>query len=77
MKVDNICRKHGIGNGTYYKRESKYGGIETSDVKKQKDLEDENNKLIKMFAELNLENVALKVLFEKWVGNNREARFCC
>lgn len=65
MKVDDICRKHGISNATYYNWKSKYGGMEASDVKKLKELQDENAKLKRMFADLSLENAALKDLFEK------------
>ena len=65
MKVDEICRKNGISNATCYNWKSKYGGMEASDVKKLKDLEDENNKLKKLFANASLENAALKDLIEK------------
>ena len=65
MKVDDICRKYGISNGTYYNWKSKYGGMEASDVKKLKELEEENAKLKKLFADVSLENAALKDLFEK------------
>lgn len=65
MKVEEICRKHGISNATYYNWKSKYGGMEASDVKKLKELQDENAKLKQMFADLSLENAALKDLFEK------------
>ena len=74
MKVEEICRKHGISNATYYNWKSKYGGMEASDVKKLKELQDENAKLKQMFADLSLENAALKDLFEKkgW-GQRRDA----
>lgn len=65
MKVDDICRKHGISNATYYVWKSKYGGMEASDVKRMRELEEENTKLKKMFAELSLENHAMKELFSK------------
>lgn len=65
MKVEEICRKHGISNATYYNWKSKYGGMEASDVKKLKELQDENAKLKQMFADLSLENAALKDLFAK------------
>jgi putative transposase len=65
LKVEDICRKHGISNATYYNWKSKYGGMEASDVKKLRDLQDENDKLKKMFANLSLENAALKDLIEK------------
>lgn len=65
MKVDELCRKHGISPATYYNWKSKYGGMESSDIKRMKDLQSENDKLKKMFAELSLENRAFKELFEK------------
>ena len=65
MKVDDICRKHGISNATYYVWKSKYGGMEASDVKRMRELEEENTKRKKMFAELSLENHAMKELFSK------------
>ena len=58
--VKEICREHGISQGTYYNWKAKYGGMEASDTKKMKELEKENLKLKKMFAELSLENAALK-----------------
>lgn len=65
MKVEDICRKHGISNATYYNWKSKYGGMEASDVKRLKELEEENAKLKKMYADVSLENHAIKELFVK------------
>ena len=65
LKVEDICRKHGISNATYYNWKSKYGGMEASDIKKLRELQEENDKLKKMFADLSLENAALKDLFAK------------
>lgn len=65
LKVDDICRKHNISNATYYNWKSKYGGMEASDIKRLKELEAENSELKKMYAELSLENKALKGLFAK------------
>ena len=65
LKVDEICRKHGISNATYYNWKSKYGGMEASDVKRLKELEEENDKLKKMFADVSLENNAMRKLIEK------------
>ena len=65
IKVDTICRKHNISNATYYKWKSKYSGMDASDIKRLKDLEAENSELKKMYAELSLENKALKGLFAK------------
>lgn len=57
--------KYGISSATYYKWRSKYGGMEASDIKKLKELEEENRKLKQMYAELSLENNALKGSIEK------------
>lgn len=65
MKVTEVCRKHGITSKTYYAWKSKYGGMSVSDIKRLKELEAENAKLKKMFAEMALENHALKDLIEK------------
>lgn len=65
VKVEQICRKHGISNATYYNWKSKYGGMEASDVKRLKELEDENARLKKMFADLSLEHEAVKDLIAK------------
>lgn len=65
MKVEQICRKHGISNATYYNWKSKYGGMEASDVKRLKELEDENARLKKMFADLSLEHEGVKDLIAK------------
>jgi len=65
MKVDDVCRKHGISSATYYNWKSKYGGMEASDMKKMKVLEAELNQLKKMYADLSLENHAIKELLEK------------
>ena len=65
MKVADVCRKHGISSPTYYAWKNKYGGMSVSDIKRLKELEEENNKLKKMFADMALENHALKDLLEK------------
>ncbi len=64
-QVAEICREHGISNATYYQWKSKYGGLEASDLKRMKELEDENNRLKKMYADLALENRAIKDLLGK------------
>tara|TARA_B100001063_G_scaffold115556_1_gene107934 strand:- start:6460 stop:6729 length:270 start_codon:yes stop_codon:yes gene_type:complete len=64
-KVEEVCRQHGISSATYYSWKSKYGGMETSDVKQLKELEEENAKLKKMFPNVSLENHAIKELFAK------------
>ena len=65
MKVDDICRQHGISSATYYIWKSKYGGLDASELKRIKELEAENAKLKKMFADVSLENHAMKELFAK------------
>jgi len=65
VKVDDICRQHGISSATYYNWKSKYGGMEASDLKKMKELEAELSQLKKMYADLSLENYAIKELLEK------------
>lgn len=65
MKVVDVCRKHGLSSPTYYAWKNKYGGMSVSDIKRLKELEDENTKLKKMFADMALENHALKDLLEK------------
>lgn len=63
--VPDLCRKHGVGQSTYYKWKSKYGGMESSDLSKLRELEAENAKLKKMFADVSLQNMALKDIVEK------------
>ena len=65
MKVSDVCRKHGITDATYYKWESKYGGMEASDLRRMKDLEEENARLKRMFADLSLTHEATKDLIKK------------
>ena len=63
--VKDVCREAGISEATYYNWKSRYGGMEASDIKKIKDLKDENRRLKQMFADLSLENRALKDVIEK------------
>jgi len=63
--VKEIWRKYNISSATYYKWKSKYGGMEASDIKRLKELEGENRRLKQMYADLSLENRALKDLIEK------------
>jgi putative transposase len=65
MKVSEICRKHGISDATYYNWKSKFGGMEASDLKRMKELEAELSQMKRMYADLALENRALKDLIEK------------
>lgn len=65
MKVETVCRKHGISNATYYNWKAKYGGMDTSELKRMRELEEESAKLKKMFADVSLQNQAMKELFAK------------
>jgi len=65
LKVDQVCRNHSISSATYYSWKSKYGGMEASDIERLKALEEENNRLIKMYANLSLEHEAVKELIAK------------
>ena len=63
----DVCRKHGISSATFYKWKAKFGGLEVSDAKRLKALEDENAKLKRMLADSMLDNAALKdLLGKKW-----------
>jgi putative transposase len=67
QKTEDVCRRHGISSATFYKYKAKYGGMEVSDARKLKALEDENAKLKKLLAEAMLDNAILKdVASKKW-----------
>lgn len=60
-----VCRKHGLSQGTFYKYKSKYGGMEVSDVAKLRAMEDENARLKRLLADTMLDNAVLKDLLGK------------
>ena len=64
-KVSEICREHGVSTATFYQWRSKYGGMEASEVKRLKEHQSENEKLKRMYAEMALENRAIKELLGK------------
>ena len=64
-KTADICRKHGISDATFYKWKAKYAGMEISDLRKMKTLEEENSKLKRIVADLSLDNRALKDIVSK------------
>jgi putative transposase len=67
MKTDDVCRKHGISSATFYKWKAKYGGMDVSDARRLRALEDENSKLKKLLAETMLDNAILKdIAAKKW-----------
>jgi putative transposase len=67
VAVADLCRKHGVSDASIYNWKAKYGGMEVSEAKRLKALEDENSKLKKLLADSMLDNAALKdLLGKKW-----------
>ena len=67
VKTADLCRKHGISEATFYNWKSKFGGLDVSEAKRLKQLQDENGKLKKLLADAMLDNAALKdLLSKKW-----------
>ena len=65
--VPDLCREHGMSNATFYKWRSKYGGMDASLMKRMKELEDENARLKKMYAEEKLKSeIAREAIEKKW-----------
>ena len=64
-KTAEVCRRHGISDATFYKWKAKYGGLDVSEARRLKSLEDENRRLKKLLAESMLDNAALKDLLGK------------
>lgn len=64
-KVDDVCRKLGVTQTTFYRWKSKFGGMEVSDAKKLKTLEEENRRLKHLVADLTLDNQMLKAISSK------------
>lgn len=65
VPVNEVWRRHGISSATYYKWKAKYGGLDVSELKRVKELETENASLKRMYAELALENEAIKAVLKK------------
>ena len=63
--VRDVCREHEISDATYYKWKTKYGGMEAADIRRLRELEEENRRLKHMYAELSLEHRLLKEVLEK------------
>lgn len=76
MPTAEVCRKHGVSSASFYKYKAKYGGMDVSDARKLKALEDENAKLKKLLAEQMLDNAILKDVAAK-NGNARREAGCC
>jgi putative transposase len=65
VPIKDLCRQAGISTATYYQWKSKYGGMDASDLKRVKELESENSRLKRMYADMALENAAMKELIAK------------
>ena len=67
VSVADLCRKHGVSTASLYKWKAKYGGMDVSEARKLRALEDENSKLKRLLADAMLDNSALKdLLGKKW-----------
>jgi len=64
-RTEEVCRRHGISSATFYKWKAKYGGLEVSDAKRLKAMDEENRRLKKLLAEAMLDNAALRDLLGK------------
>ena len=73
-QVKEVCREYGISDATYYNWKMKYGGMEIADIRKLKELTDENRRLKQMYADLSLKHEALKDIVEKSSEACSEAR---
>ena len=74
VPIKDLCRQAGISSATYYQWKSKYGGMEASELRRVKELEAENAKLKRMYAELALDNAAMKDLIAKNCRPGAKAR---
>lgn len=67
LKVEDLCRQHGISSATFYKWRARYGGMDASMIKENRDLREENARLKKMYAEAQMDREILKeALSKKW-----------
>jgi putative transposase len=67
VSVADLCRKHGVSDASIYKWKAKFGGMDVSEAKRLRSMEDENTKLKRLLAEAMLDNAALKdLLGKKW-----------
>jgi len=75
VPANEVIRKHGIADGTFYRWKSKYGGMDVSEVKRLRELESENAKLKRLLAETMLEKTAVEdALQRKWWSRQHDAK---
>jgi putative transposase len=65
LPIKDLCRKHGVSSATYYNWKAKYGGLDASELKRIKELEHELSQMKRMYADLALENRAMKDLIDR------------
>lgn len=68
MPIADLCRKHRVGESTYYKWKSKYGGMSVTELKRLRQLEKEHQRLKQMYATLSMDHELLKEVLEKKLG---------
>ena len=67
ISVPELCRTHQVGQSTFYKWRAKYGGMDASMIKRMKELEEENHRLKKMYAESQMDNQIIReAMAKKW-----------
>ena len=66
--IADLCRKHGVGESTYYRWKSQYGGMTVAELKRLKQLERENQRLKQMYATLSMDHALLREVLEKKLG---------
>ena len=76
ISVADLCRKHGVSDASIYKWKAKFGGMEVSEAKRLKTLEDENTRLKRLLADAMLDNAALKDLLGKKCDARGKAESC-
>ena len=65
ISAKELCRKHGMSDASFYKWKAKFGGMEVSDARRLRDLEDENRKLKRLVADLSMDKMALEEVLKK------------
>ena len=77
IPVPEVCRTYGVGQSTFYKWRSRYGSMETSDIRRIKEFEDENRQLKQMYADLSLKSRMQEEIIKKLSGQQQNAGIGC